>query len=167
MIKISKDHAALFVKKLDAGSNYGYIVQDALYSESRPDFDDALDYYEYEENYLISEGYSFFKDLQSILVEIDCTIENGQVYFAKNYASFIFDITDFKVCKESIFIHYIRTDLDKAAEDGSLEQEYHSLTIKKFNKKGSEAIKPLKFKWDNISYYEDIESLLGDLGVQV
>ncbi len=49
MIKISKDHAALFVKKLDAGSNYGYIVQDALYSESRPDFDDALDYYEYED----------------------------------------------------------------------------------------------------------------------
>ncbi len=39
-MKISREKAVELIKKLDEGMNYGYIVQDALYSESKPDSDD-------------------------------------------------------------------------------------------------------------------------------
>ncbi len=159
---INKENLVEFVKKLDVVTNYGYIVQDSLYSQARPDSDDRFDYYDYQENCLISERYSFFKDLPSILIEMDCIIEDGHIHYGENFASSLFDITNLSLYKDSLFISYTITDEYKTNEDGSLEQEYHTFTIKKLNKDGSEAIQPLKIKWDNISYYEDIENLLED-----
>lgn len=141
-------------KKLDEGMNYGYIVQDALYSESKPDSDDPIDHYEYDENCLISERYSYFKDMPSILIELDCIIEGDRIRTGKNYTYLLFDLTDFSVYKDSLYISYT------IADTYTLEQEYYTLTIKKLNERGCKALKPLKFKWENISYYEDIESLL-------
>ncbi len=92
--------------------------------------------------------------MPSILIELDCIIDDGHMCTGENYTYLLFDLTDFSVYKDSLYISYT------IADTYTLEQEYHTLTIKKLNEKGSKALKPLKFKWENISYYEDIESLV-------
>ncbi len=165
-MKITSENFAEFgkkldalVKKLDAGLNYGYIVEESVYSEAFNDSED--DYYEYEENCLISRHYSFYKDLPSILIETDCIIEDGHLRYAFNHPSSFFDITLFSVNRDRIVIDYTITDEIKRADDGYLEMEYHSFTVKKLKKDGAEALEPNWMKWNRFSF-ENIESLLGD-----
>lgn len=166
-MKITSENFAEFgkkldalVKKLDVGLNYGYIVEESVYSEAFNDSED--DYYEYEENCLISRHYSFYKDIPSILIEMDCIIEDGHFRFAFNHPSSFFDITHFSVNKDRILIDYTITDEYKKADDGYLEMEYHSFTVKKLKKDGAEALEPNWMKWNRFSF-ENIESLLGNL----
>lgn len=165
-MKITSENFAEFgkkldglVKKLDAGLNYGYIVEESVYSEAFNDSED--DYYEYEENCLISRHYSFYKDLPSILIEMDCIIEDGHLRYAFNHPSSFFDITDFSVNRDRILIDYTITDEYKKTDDGYLEMEYHSFTVKKLKKDGVEALEPNWMKWNRFSF-ENIESLLSD-----
>ena len=166
-MKITSENFAEFgkkldalVKKLDVGFNYGYIVEESVYSEA---FNDSeYDYYEYEENCLISRHYSFYKDIPSILIEMDCIIEDGHFRFAFNHPSSFFDITDFSVNRDRILIDYTITDEYKKTDDGYLEMEYHSFTVKKLKKDGAEALEPNWMKWNRFSF-ENIESLLGNL----
>ena len=163
-MKITSENFAEFgkkldalVKKLDVGFNYGYIVEESVYSEA---FNDSeYDYYEYEENCLISRHYSFYKDIPSILIEMDCIIEDGHFRFAFNHPSSFFDITDFSVNRDRILIDYTITDEYKKTDDGYLEMEYHSFTVKKLKKDGAEALEPNWMKWNRFSF-ENIESLL-------
>ena len=150
------------VKKLDAGLNYGYIVEESVYSEAFNDSEDSIDYidhYEYEENCLISRHYSFYKDIPSILIEMDCIIEDGHLRYAFNHPSSFFDITHFSVNRDRILIDYTITDEYKKADDGYLEMVYHSFTVKKLKKDGAEALEPNWMKWNRFSF-ENIESLL-------
>ena len=163
-MKITSENFAEFgkkldalVKKLDAGLNYGYIVEESVYSEAFNDSED--DYYEYEENCLISRHYSFYKDIPSILIEMDCIIEDGHLRYAFNHPSSFFDITHFSVNRDRILIDYTITDEYKKADDGYLEMEYHSFTVKKLKKDGAEALEPNWMKWNRFSF-ENIESLL-------
>ena len=166
-MKITSENFAEFgkkldalVKKLDVGLNYGYIVEESVYSEAFNDSED--DYYEYEENCLISRHYSFYKDIPSILIEMDCIIEDGHFRYAFNHPSSFFDITDFSVNRDRILIDYTITDEYKKTDDGYLEMEYHSFTVKKLKKDGAEALEPNWMKWNRFSF-ENIESLLGNL----
>ena len=163
-MKITSENFAEFgkkldalVKKLDVGLNYGYIVEESVYSEAFNDSED--DYYEYEENCLISRHYSFYKDIPSILIEMDCIIEDGHLRYAFNHPSSFFDITHFSVNRDRILIDYTITDEYKKADDGYLEMEYHSFTVKKLKKDGAEALEPNWMKWNRFSF-ENIESLL-------
>ena len=165
-MKITSENFAEFgkklnalVKELDAEPNYGYIVEESVYSEAFNDSED--DYYEYEENCLISRHYSFYKDIPSILIEMDCIIEDGYLRFAFNHPSSFCDITGFSVYRDSIFISYTITDECKKTDDGYLEMEYHSFTVKKLKKDGAEALEPNWMKWNRFSF-ENIESLLSD-----
>ncbi len=163
-MKITSENFAEFgkkldalVNKLDAGFNYGYIVEESVYSEA---FNNSeYDYYEYEENCLISRHYSFYKDMPSILIEMDCIIEDGHLRFAFNHPSSFFDITGFSVNRDRILIDYTITDEYKKTDDGYLEMEYHSFTVKKLKKDGAEALEPNWMKWNRFSF-ENIESLL-------
>ncbi len=163
-MKITSENFAEFgkkldalVKKLDVGLNYGYIVEESVYSEAFNDSED--DYYEYEENCLISRHYSFYKDIPSILIEMDCIIEDGHLRYAFNHPSSFFDITHFSVNRDRILIDYTITDEYKKTDDGYLEMEYHSFTVKKLKKDGAEALEPNWMKWNRFSF-ENIESLL-------
>lgn len=160
MLRIDNENIVELVKTLDTTPNYGYIVEDAVYSEALPDSDDSIDYYEYEENCLVSRNYSFFKNIPSILIEMDYIIDGGHLRFAENHPSSLFNITNFSVYEDTMSISYTITDEYEKIDDIHLKQEYHTFRVKKLNESGCEALEPNWLKWNKKIYFENIESLL-------
>ncbi len=156
---IDVENIVKLLKKLDAVRNYGYIVEDSVYSEDYPDSGDRFDYDEYEENCLISRNYSFFINIPSILIEMDYIIDGDLFRFAENHPSSLFDMTKFSVYEDTMSIRYTITDEYEKIDDIHLKQEYHTFRVKKLNESGCEALEPNWLKWNKKIYFENIESL--------